>query len=308
MKKTTLFAVVPEWVIYSVSGNAVKLYAVLQRISDKESGRSWPGRKTLGRMADINIKTVDKCIDELVLCGALTVEKRHRGDGSLTSNTYFLHADPPPNFTPPTTKNWTTPTQKMGRGVYPKNGIADTESVDPESDGGSIPRTPSSPACAGTAGTSVNGLNRTNRTDSGKDVPIPEPSPAQEDTPHPNAVPSGNGHDPDGFARFWSAYPAKGKESKKLARKVWQQAGLERSVDEVLAGVSRWKDTERWHAGYVKGAHRFLRDEMYLERPPAEVEPDADDNGFVRREPSLDELPTLAELGLDGESTCNPVP
>lgn len=88
------FAIVPEWVILAdVSGNAVRLYALLNRFANS-AGRAWPSRRTLAEMLRTSMATIDRAKDELVGVGALTVEHRKNPAGDPSSNLYTIHVRP----------------------------------------------------------------------------------------------------------------------------------------------------------------------------------------------------------------------
>lgn len=91
--QTTRFAVVPEWVLFSVSGNAVKVYGLIDRHADG-NGHAFPSLKRLSDLADVSRDTIKRAIKELEDVGALVREQRRRGDGSQTSNAYWLRRDP----------------------------------------------------------------------------------------------------------------------------------------------------------------------------------------------------------------------
>jgi len=83
------FAIVPEWVL-GLSGNAVKLYAVLRRFADDETGVAWPSRKTLGERMTCSVDTVDRILRELEQAGAVVIQNRVTEAGDLTSNLYHV--------------------------------------------------------------------------------------------------------------------------------------------------------------------------------------------------------------------------
>jgi hypothetical protein len=88
------FAIVPEWVILAdISGNAVRLYALLNRFANS-AGRAWPSRRTLAEMLRTSMATIDRAKDELVSVGALTVEHRTNPAGDPSSNLYTIHTRP----------------------------------------------------------------------------------------------------------------------------------------------------------------------------------------------------------------------
>lgn len=73
-----------------------------------------------------------------------------------------------------------------------------------------------------------------------------------------------------GFDRFWEEFPLKvGKEK---ARQVWNQQAP--SLEEVLEGLGRWKNSRQWdreNGRFIPRAWRFLQDKAYLEQPPEKV-------------------------------------
>ena len=94
------FAIVPEWVLHAdISGNAVRLYAILNRYANS-NGHAWPSRKTIAAAMKCSTATVDRARDELVTIGALTVKQRLSDAGDPTSNLYILHTRPVNNHPP----------------------------------------------------------------------------------------------------------------------------------------------------------------------------------------------------------------
>ena len=61
------FSIVPEWVLNrGLSSTALKLYIVLARFADWETGLAFPGRETLAERMKSSEKTVDRAVKELV--------------------------------------------------------------------------------------------------------------------------------------------------------------------------------------------------------------------------------------------------
>lgn len=72
------FSIVPEWVLdRRLSSTALKLYIVLARFADWETGIAFPARDTLAERMDCSEKTVDRAVKELV--DAQCIEKEFRG-------------------------------------------------------------------------------------------------------------------------------------------------------------------------------------------------------------------------------------
>lgn len=88
------FEMVPHWVLEhpEISGNAVRLYAVLCRYGNKDRP-SWPARHTLAKKMNVSPSTVDRARHELVTIGALCFINRKTDEGDWTSNLYHIHWD-----------------------------------------------------------------------------------------------------------------------------------------------------------------------------------------------------------------------
>lgn len=72
---------------------------------------------------------------------------------------------------------------------------------------------------------------------------------------------------PSGFDRFWSVYPR--RVGKKDAVAVWKKIGPDDAlVDQIVAGVERWKRSEQWtkdDGRYIPYPATFLRGERWNE-------------------------------------------
>lgn len=97
------FSIIPEWLLDAtipaaeegepptlVSANSIRLFAVLHRYADKESGEAFPSRKTLAERMGVSVDTVDRAARELVAVGALTISHRRTERGDSDSNNYHL--------------------------------------------------------------------------------------------------------------------------------------------------------------------------------------------------------------------------
>lgn len=91
---TTHFAVIPEWVLHQSKPNAVMVYALLDRHSDKES-ECFPSLGRLAQQMDVSDQTVRRAVRDLEKIGAVERFEREREDGGRTSNGYRLTRDPP---------------------------------------------------------------------------------------------------------------------------------------------------------------------------------------------------------------------
>ncbi|MFM9108766.1 MAG: hypothetical protein ACKOWF_18935 [Chloroflexota bacterium] len=110
---------------------------------------------------------------------------------------------------------------------------------------------------------------------------------ARAPRPGPEAPPSQRAEDPvpEGFDRFWAAYP--NRIEKKAAILVWRALRPSAELqEEMLAAIERQKRTRRWMEGYVKHPNRWLRDRNWEdETPPDPVSPPSRTrNGAVAEE------------------------
>lgn len=72
------FSIVPEWVLNkNLSPTALKLYCVLGRFADYETGMAFPSRDTLAERMGCSGKTIDRAVTELV--AGKCIEKISRG-------------------------------------------------------------------------------------------------------------------------------------------------------------------------------------------------------------------------------------
>jgi DNA-binding transcriptional regulator YhcF (GntR family) len=96
VKADTLFAVVPEWIVYAEIGpQAVRLYAALARHADKETGHAHPSRRRLAELLRCSADTIDRALKELVEVGAITVQTRKIvGTKEHATNDYIVHVVP----------------------------------------------------------------------------------------------------------------------------------------------------------------------------------------------------------------------
>lgn len=86
------FAIIPEWVLYApISPTAVRVFAILNRYANSNTGKCHPSRKSIAQKAHCGLSTVDRAIDDLTRIGAVTVRKRVSDNGDPTSNEYTLN-------------------------------------------------------------------------------------------------------------------------------------------------------------------------------------------------------------------------
>ena len=72
-----------------LSHRAKTVYIYLRDRSDA-SGVCWPGIKTIARELKLSPRTVQRAINDLEQAGLVEKRKRHRANGSLTSNLYKI--------------------------------------------------------------------------------------------------------------------------------------------------------------------------------------------------------------------------
>mgnify|MGYP000848957835 CR=1 FL=1 len=75
---------------------------------------------------------------------------------------------------------------------------------------------------------------------------------------------------PPAFLAFWAQYP-KGHGSRKAAAAQWQRLKPDDAlVEEIMAGLAAWQQSERWSRDFVVAAERWIRDRLWENpAPPA---------------------------------------
>lgn len=73
-----------------IPSRAKIVYMYLKDRSNAD-GECWPAIKTIAKDTSLSVSTVKRAIDDLVSCGLLRKELRYRGNGSNSSNRYFLN-------------------------------------------------------------------------------------------------------------------------------------------------------------------------------------------------------------------------
>lgn len=115
------FVIIPEWLILAVSGNAVKLYAILRKYADSAEKTAYPSRRTLA--TDLGFKdpkTIDPLITELVDIKALKVTARRTAKGERMTNVYTVLTAKSVSGGYPLKTDKVAP--ENGQGVAPENG------------------------------------------------------------------------------------------------------------------------------------------------------------------------------------------
>lgn len=84
------FAIIDEWVLdLPVSDRAIRLYAILARYADHNTHKAFPSRRTLSERLRCSMKSVDRAVQELVDCRALSKEQRFNSSLVFTLNTVW---------------------------------------------------------------------------------------------------------------------------------------------------------------------------------------------------------------------------
>jgi hypothetical protein len=89
------FECIPHWLLFdaALTSNALRVWLILQKHRDYDTGECWPGRRRLAEMAHLSVKTIDRALATLTGIGAITVTTRKKDDGSNQSNLYQVHWD-----------------------------------------------------------------------------------------------------------------------------------------------------------------------------------------------------------------------
>lgn len=88
VKADHYFAMIPEWVLYgNISCQAVRVFGCLHRFANSQTAKCHPSRATIARLCGISIKSVDRALNELIDCGAVTSKRRWLdSEGEITEN------------------------------------------------------------------------------------------------------------------------------------------------------------------------------------------------------------------------------
>tara|TARA_R100000808_G_C2109869_1_gene124286 strand:- start:105 stop:875 length:771 start_codon:yes stop_codon:yes gene_type:complete len=91
------YSIVPEWVLdLHIPAQAIRLYAVLCRYADKDSGECFPSIKTLAGRMHTSSSTVKRALADLRNAGAITSVPRYdKTTGEQTSNLYTVLREKP---------------------------------------------------------------------------------------------------------------------------------------------------------------------------------------------------------------------
>lgn len=86
------FVIVPYWLLDhpDVDTYDIAVYCAIARHADA-AGEAHPSRSRIAKLAKVNIKTVDRSVEQLQAVGALEKQTRRDPAGDPTSNLYLIH-------------------------------------------------------------------------------------------------------------------------------------------------------------------------------------------------------------------------
>jgi len=127
------FSIVPHWLLNTkVSNTGLRLYAVLAKFADSETGQAFRGRTRLSRELDCSLKTVDRAVAELMELGAIRKTQRVK-DGYFQSSLYtVVRIDPASGVTRPRDIDDATPRHERPDPVSSVTHITRTTELEPK--------------------------------------------------------------------------------------------------------------------------------------------------------------------------------
>jgi hypothetical protein len=126
------WAQIPESVLYAdISDKAIRLYAVLRRYADKDTGVGHPGQSTLARRMRCSVPSVKRATAELEAIGVLRVDRRFDPESPARKLPNEYHILTLPRFTgEPTPEVMGEPTPKVTGELSTR--VSEPESVEPD--------------------------------------------------------------------------------------------------------------------------------------------------------------------------------
>lgn len=242
------YAMVPEAMLmgpHAVSGDAVRLYAILDRRIDNRDGSTthglaFPGRQWLAEKMGVSVRKVADLLAELKAAGWLTAGRRGHG----RTNVYLLHERP-----------------QMGTNVQVTPDVQNPAHLDVQ--GG---------AHLDVQGNAVH--NESKKNESKKQPPGSPPSapPCQPtdlfgQKASRRSAPGAKKRTDDGFAAFWARYPSAGATEVET-RRLYESATRRASQAQILEGLDRWVAYWAEH-GYPWSPVRWLKGDAWASPVPA---------------------------------------
>ena len=126
------FSIVPHWVTNAdITDRAIRLYSVLAKFADSETGQAFPGRTRLSNELRCSLKSVDRAVVELESIGAVRKTQRVK-DGRYQSSVYtVVRIDPASAVSRPRVTDDATPCQGGRDPVSPVTHRTITTEQDP---------------------------------------------------------------------------------------------------------------------------------------------------------------------------------
>lgn len=192
-----------------------------------EDGYCWPGIHDLERRTGLTDRAIQKALKLMVERQLLTITRRFHSNGQQTSNLYRL----------------SLPSAVIGkaesRSEHTVNRVRDQG--EPRSD----PR--------------VNSVRSEGEPGSPKSSSEQSDEQSIEQSPYSppqrGVVCVVSARETD-FHEFWEAYPR--KTGKKAALRAWQRAGDRPPIFEILAAISRAKNSRQWREGFIPNPSTWL--------------------------------------------------
>jgi len=192
-----------------------------------EDGYCWPGLKDLERRTGLTDRAIQKALKLLVDRKRLTITRRFHDNGQQTSNLYRLSL--PSSLESNGESSWADTVNHV-RGGTELHSPLRANHVRGEGE----PRSPKS----------------SSEQSSEQSIEHYPYSPPQRGV---MSVVSTSATD---FHEFWKAYPQ--KTGKKAALRAWQKARDRPPISEILAAISRAKNSRQWRNGYIPNPSTWL--------------------------------------------------
>jgi len=126
------FSMIPHWLLATnVSNTALRLYAVLAKFADSETGQAFPGRTRLSKELDCSLKTVDRAVAELIELGAIRKVQRVKDNYYQSSLYTVVRIDPASTVTRPRDIDDATPRHERRDPVSPVTHRTITSELEP---------------------------------------------------------------------------------------------------------------------------------------------------------------------------------
>ena len=97
------FVIIPNWILLAdISDGALRLYGVLRKYADNNTGTAFPSRATLAKDMHKSRDSIDRYVKELIEVGALAVTRRKKaGTYANQVNLYTLVSTSPTDMAAP---------------------------------------------------------------------------------------------------------------------------------------------------------------------------------------------------------------